>query len=459
MRKAVNMDLPREIALNILYDINERGAYSNIALNRHFNENDYLRDIDRSFITELVYGVVKWKLTIDWVIGQFSSLKYKKISPWIMNILRLGVYQLLYMEKVPEQAACNESVNLSKRYGHKASSRYVNAVLRNISRNKNDIKYPGRDENILHFLSIRYSHPEWLVIKWMELLGIKLTEELLNANNDVPCLSIRVNTLRITRDELMDSLKKSGMGIKEGRYMEEALQIDNVSSISKIEDFKKGYFQVQDESSMMVSRILDPRPGELVIDVCSAPGGKTAHMAQLMENKGMIVARDIHEHKIMLVEDTMKRMGINIVKTEVFDAVDFDEKYLEKADRVLVDAPCTGLGIIRRKPDIKWRRNVSDEKEITSLQLRILNTASKYVKPGGVLVYSTCTINPDENEGIVSKFIGLNKEFRMVDITPYLHKSLKKPDASKGRMQLYPNIDKTDGFFIAKMEKVGNDAT
>jgi len=444
------IDAARETALKILYDINEKGAYSNISINKYFNIHE-LKEIDKAFITELVYGTVKWKLTIDWIIEQFSNVKLSKISPWIINILRMGVYQLLFVDRVPATAACNESVKLAKRYGHAASSGYVNAVLRSIARNKEKIEYPDKNRDVLRFLSIKYSHPEWMVKRWVDLFGTDFTEELLYSNNEIPELTIRVNTLKATRNELAENLKMSGYDVENGRYIEQALIIKNPQSISEMESFKKGYFQVQDESSMLVAQILDPKPGELVIDVCSAPGGKATHLAELMKNKGCVIARDIHEHKIKLINDAVNRLGLNIVKTELFDAAIPDERYREKADRVLVDAPCTGLGIIRRKPDIKWERTEADIREITGLQKKILHAASTYVKPGGTLVYSTCTINPEENEDVVMDFVQSNSSFRLVDITQYLPQSLQRPDAVNGYIQLFPNTDKVDGFFIARV--------
>lgn len=443
-------DLPREIALKIMYNINEKGAYSNVSVNKHLEAYE-LRDIDKAFITELVYGTEKWKLTLDWIIEQFSSIKLKKMSPWILNILRLGIYQLIYTDKVPESAAVNESVKLSKKYGHTASSGFVNAVLRNISRKRNEIRYPDKEKEPVRFLSVKYSHPQWLVQKWLGRYGYEFTESLLDSNNGVPVFTVRVNTLKTTREQLVQAFREAGMEAGNGAYVQEAVTVENPQSFAHLDAFRKGHFQVQDESSMLVARVLDPKPGELVMDVCSAPGGKSIHIAQLMGNQGTVIARDIHEHKIKLIKEAAERLGITIITTELFDATLTDDRYVDKADRVLVDAPCTGLGIIRRKPDIKWTRNVEDKKEIVRLQLKILSAASKYVKSGGVLVYSTCTIEPEENDELVKSFLKDNKGFEPVDISPVLPVGLVKPTAADGYIQLFPNIDKVDGFFITKM--------
>ncbi len=472
----MSVDHVRETALKILYDINEKGAYSNISINRYLEAGRF-KDVDRAFITELVYGTIKWKLTLDHYIEQFSSVKLKKLSPWILNILRMGAYQLFYTDRVPPSAACNESVKLAKRYGHKASGGFVNAVLRNMARSPERLKLPDRERNLAEHLSIKYSHPGWMVKEWLDRFGEEFTEKLLDSNNRAPDLVVRVNTLKTDRDGLMEALRQEGLEVEEGKYAAEAVIIKNTVSVARLKAFKEGLFQVQDESSMLVAHILDPRPGELVMDACSAPGGKATHIAQLMNNEGTVIARDIHEHKISIIEENASRLGINIIKAEIFDAEDTDETYIGKADRVLVDAPCTGLGIIRRKPDIKWTRSIEDRDEIVRLQMKILDAASRHVRPGGVLVYSTCTIEPRENQDVVRWFLESHPEFRISDITHLVPGKLRRyvgkdgpedierdglnivnermDDINKGYIQLYPNVHGTDGFFISRMERTG----
>lgn len=448
------VDLPRETALKIIYDVNEKGAYSNISLNRHLLGSE-LKDKDRAFITDLVYGTVKWRLSIDWIIEQFSRVRLKKLSPWILNILRLGIYQLQYTDRIPESAACNESVKLAKKYGHDASSAYVNGVMRNVARSKRNIAYPDIEKDLEKYLSVRFSHPQWLVKIWLERYGRDFTEGLLSENNGIPNFSIRVNTFRTSKDKLIEELEGEGLEVADGQHLSEALIVKNPSSVTRMQAFKAGLFQVQDESSMLVSRVLDPRPGELAMDVCSAPGGKATHMAQLMKNEGAVIARDIHEHKIKLIRETAERLGLSIVKPEKFDALEVDASLAGKADRVLVDAPCTGMGIIRRKPDIKWTRKPEDSVEITKLQRDILKASSAYVKPGGFLVYSTCTIEPEENEGTVEAFLLENPEFTAVDFKELLPAGLKQRITQKGFIQTYPHLDGIDGFFIAKLQRKG----
>lgn len=446
------IDTARETALKILYDISENSAYSNISVNK-FLEAGELRDIDRAFATELAYGTVKWLIEIDYIIDKFSSVKLKKLSPWIRNILRLGIYQLLHTDRIPVSAACNTSVDLAKRYGHQASSRFVNAVLRNVARSRDNIPYPEK-KDLIRYLSIVYSHPEELVDRWLTLFGAEFTESLLKSNNEVPDLGVRVNTLRTNRRALIEVLNAEGCKAREGNYLEDAVILENSSSITRLEAFRKGYFTVQDESSMLSSAVLEPAEGQLAVDVCSAPGGKATHLAQLMNDKGTVLARDIHPHKLKLIESNAARLGIHIVKAELFDAAEFDENLAGRADRVLVDAPCTGLGIIRKKPDIKYSKNLAGQKAIIELQRQVLKNASRYVKPGGYLVYSTCTIQPEENLDNIRAFLLENKDFKLAGFEDLLPEKLKIDTAKDGYIQLYPNINQTDGFFISKIVKI-----
>ena len=447
------VDKTREIALKILFDVFTKKAYSNISINKYFGKYDFEAK-DRAFITEMVYGTIRWKLKIDWVIEKFSNIRFDKISHHTINILRLGTYQILFMDRVPDSAACNESVKLSKKYGHKGTYGFVNAVLRNISRNKSSIFFPNKNHEYSKFLSVYYSHPLWLVERWLDRYGSGFTEGLLKANNETPEFCIRTNTLKCQRDELRDILMNEGIKSKEGKYLSEAVIIENPSDITRLESFKKGLFQVQDESSMLVSRVLDPKPGETIIDVCSAPGGKTSHIVQLMNNCGTVLARDIYQHKINIVEKSLKRLGNNIVKTKIFNAEYADDKMSKKADRVIIDAPCTGYGVIKRKPEIKIMMDRNEKNKISKLQLNILKASSKLLKSGGVMVYSTCTFEPEENEMVVEKFLYNEKGFAYEGFYDLLPEGLKKEEAKKGFLKIYPHIDGIDGFFIAKLKKV-----
>lgn len=443
---------PREIAIRILSEINEEKAYSNISISRNIDEG--MSGSDESLIREIVYGVIENKLLIDWVIMQFSRIRLKKIAPIIKEILRTGVYQILFMDKIPHSAAVNESVKLAKKYGHKGSIGFVNAILRNISRDKNNLKLPNKNTNSIEYLSLKYSHPKWMIEKWLSDYGFDFTEELCIANNSRPKLNIRVNTLKISKQDLMYRLESKGFILSEGKYGIDCIMIDNPVRITDTDEFINGLFQIQDESSMLVAQIMDPKPKSFVLDVCSAPGGKTTHIAQKMDNKGRIIARDIHDHKLRLVEDNIKRLGIDIIELEKYNALDLDESLIDKVDYCLVDAPCSGLGLIRRKPDIKWSKEEDNLQEITKLQYEILVNSSLYVKKGGILVYSTCTIHKEENINLVKKFIENNSNFKFKGFEELIYNNDLKKSAVNGYIELYPNINNTDGFFIAKMIKI-----
>lgn len=442
---------PREGALLVLYETNEKNAFSNIALNRELRHKSY-KQLDKNLITELVYGVLENQIYIDYVIEQFSTFKIKKMNPYTLNLLRLGIYQLFFLDKVPGFAAVNETVNLSKKYCKKTTG-FINGILRNIQRNKKNIKLPNPEQDIVKYLSIKYSHPQWLVKIFLNNFDKNFTEELLKANNTTPDLYVRINTLKINTDDCIKLLIDEGYIIKQSPFIKEAVVVKGLHNIEQSNLYKKGYVQVQDFSSMLASKILDPGEGDFVIDVCSAPGGKATHMAQLMNNKGTIIARDIYDHKLKLVEKNAKRLGITIIRTENFNGNNLDKKLLNKADKVLVDAPCSGLGIIRRKPEIKYRKQLEGIKSIIAIQYDILKNASRYVKLDGELVYSTCTINPKENEDVVQKFLSYNSNYILININDE-YRDFIPGEHIKGMIQLYPNVHNTDGFFISKIKRI-----
>lgn len=440
----------REIALKILNEVTEKDAYSNLSINKNIGRS--VSDLDASFIRELVYGVLENKIYIDYVIRSFSKVRLKRIEPVIMNILRIGIYQMLFMDRIPDSAAVNESVNLAKIYANKGSHGFTNGILRNISRNKDKIELPDKSKDGIKYLSVKYSHPEWMIERWKRQFNFPFAEELVKANNKRPKLNIRTNTLKISRDELIERLEARDLVCKKTSYARDGIIIENPVNIINIEEFKEGLFQIQDESSMLVSQIMDPKEGSLVVDVCSAPGGKTTHLAQIMNNKGTVLARDIYDHKLKLIDENSKRLGIDIIKTEEYDATKLDKSLLEKADYTLVDAPCSGLGLIRRKPDIKWNKKESDIDSVKQLQLEILETSSKYVKKGGRLIYSTCTIDKEENINLIKRFLSENDDFELVDFKDLVDNS-DEIVKEKGYLELFPHINHTDGFFICKMVK------
>lgn len=445
----------REAALKALYRIETEKGYSNIVLDEIFYRMP-VKDIDKPLVTEIVYGVTSRKLTLDYIIGRFSNIKLNKISPWIINILRMGIYQILFLEKIPASAACNEGVKLARKYGHKASSGFVNAILRKTASLHSQKETEALLEELVQTddeierASIIYSHPIWMIKMWNKQIGLPFTGELCRANNQKARIALRVNTLKTSRQELADILQKEGFETEESNIAENALILKKGNPINKF--YEKGLYTVQDEAAMLVSEILDPKPGETVVDACSAPGGKTTHMAQLMNDEGKIYAFDIHKHRLELVEKTAKRLGAGIIEVKLHDAAKPDESLTGKCDKVLVDAPCSGLGVIRRKPEIKWSRNEEELKELAELQKRILQTASQYLKPDGRLVYSTCTINGAENEKIVEEFLEKNSGFAVDKITVKISVNSGKINSGK-YLHMYPCIHGTDGFFIASIKR------
>ncbi|MGI5997345.1 MAG: 16S rRNA (cytosine(967)-C(5))-methyltransferase RsmB [Lutispora sp.] len=447
----MNKNWAREEAYLILNNIITKGAYSNIEIRKKLSKSE-LDKLDKALVTEIVNGTLRNLIFIDWVINKFSRIKEERIALNIKNILRCGIYQIMFLDRIPDSAVCNESVELAKKYGNIGSTKFVNGLLRTVARNKDKLGHPDKS-NLVEYLSIKYSHPKWLVELWLNDYGPEFTEELMEGNNKVPPLTIRVNSIKAKKNDVIEALEMAGITYSESLYNKEAINIRGTSAIEDIDIFKKGYFSVQDESSMLVSKIMDPKPGWMIIDVCSAPGGKATHMAELMNNEGLIISRDIHKHKLDLINKTCNRLGIKIIKTQLFDAQKTDENYVGKADGVLVDAPCSGLGLFRRKTDLRWRKRPDDLDELPKLQSRILKSASKYLKPGGVLIYSTCTLNRKENTEVVNDFLANNEDFYLDNIKSLIPENLYAPDGEKGFLELYPNIHKTDGFFISRMIK------
>lgn len=437
------MDIVREIALKTLYKIDKEEAYSNIALDENIKENkNKLDDRDTGFISEIVYGVTSWKLTIDEIIKKYSKLKLKKISPWILNILRMGIYQIVFLDKVPKSAAVNESVNLAKRYGHKGSSNFVNAILRKVE--KKDYEAFFEIENPIERISKTTSMPVWMIEELLKENDIEKVEEICKASNIKPKVAIRINRLKTNKQELENLLKERDIVFKEGK-LEDFLILEKTKNIEQLDLFKQGYFTVQDEGAGLIAKVVDPKPNELVLDACSSPGGKTTYMAELMENKGEIIAWDLHPHRVQLVEENAKRLNIHIIKTECQDAMVYKKEYTEKFDKILLDVPCLGIGVLKRKPDIKWKRKPEDIEEITQIQQKILDTCSKYLKAKGQMVYSTCSIFTEENDKVIENFLEKNQNFEYTKIKMSKIENMDK-------IQLYQN-EETDGFFICKLQK------
>ena len=413
----------REAALLALNDILYNGKYSNIAVKEMLGKCRGMDKTEKAFFTNLVYGVISRRFTLEYVISQYSAIKLKKLARYVKIILELGFYQLIYLDKVPESAAVNECVKLSKRYCKKGSDRFINGVLRAFLKNRCVI--PDDD------LAVKYSFSQEMTEMFLEQFGYEFSDQLMQALNTPPDIMLRPNTLKTDADKLSELLEADGI---ENTVTDYGMVISDGFDVASNRLYKEGYFTPQDRGAYTASVVLAPKEGETIIDMCSAPGGKATHIAELMKDNGNILAFDIHEHKVSLINNSAKRLGFNSINAQVGDSSVYNSELNGIADRVLCDVPCSGWGIIRRKPDIKLSH--TDLCELYDIQKKILDNGAKYVKIGGCIVYSTCTVNKKENEEIISEFLSKNKNFE---------KTYEKT--------FYPNIDGCDGFYVCRLNK------
>ncbi|MCR1974863.1 16S rRNA (cytosine(967)-C(5))-methyltransferase RsmB [Clostridium sporogenes] len=441
------MDNAREVALDVLKAVLYEGAYSNIVLNKKLNKSN-LKDNDKALITEIVYGTLKYKETLDIIIQSYLKNPIKTMDKNIANILRITIYQIRYLDKIPSFAAVNEAVEMSKKISIKYS-KLVNGVLRNYIRTYKNKKFYD-DRNNLEKFSFIYSCPKWLIKMFISQYGIETAEKILKGLNERPNITVRVNNLKIDYDEAFEKLDEYGYNIEEGYICPEAIQIIKGKNIEKNPLFIEGDITVQDESAMLVAPSMELTEESIVLDLCSAPGGKTTHISEIINNKSKVYAYDVHQNKLSLIEENAKRLGIKNIETDVCDAAVFNKELKEIAHRVLMDVPCSGLGIIRKKPEIKWTKNEKEIKNIIDIQRKIMNNGASYLKKGGILLYSTCTLNKEENEENINWFLKKYKNFK---IEPLYYGDVDNIIYHKeGFVSILPN-DKMDGFFIAKLKK------
>lgn len=425
------MDRARFSAIKTVYAVQTQGAFSNVALAQILRQ-EKLSDIDRRFCTELVYGTVKAGASLDWKISKYVSRPLDKIDAKILAILRVGMYQIFFLDRVPNSAAVNESVEIAKKFVNIGASKFVNGVLRSAVREPQKSDFPNDDS--IETLALKTFHPAWLVKLFVEEFGLETAKKICATNNIEPPLCLRVNFLKSSRAEILAALKKFGAVAEESKFVPEGIICRSHGALDTFKPLKIGLCQVQDESSMLAARWLNPAENDFVIDCCAAPGGKATHIAELMKNHGRIIAADIFEMKLQHIKENAARLGIKIIEPLLLDAREIGKKFFNQADKVLIDAPCSGLGVIRRKADLRWKKSPEEIAELPKLQAEILASAANAVKRGGTLIYSTCTIIRRENEDIVENFLKNNKNFKIVDKKIFL-----------------PHIDGTDGFFIAKM--------
>lgn len=444
----------RYLAYKILFDIEVNGNYSNMALNKYLNEAG-LDDQDKGFVTELVYGIIEKKRYLDYMINKVSKIKVRKMQHSVKLVLRMGVYQLVYMDGVTDYAAINESVNIMKKLDKRSAS-FVNAVLRNISRNLDEVK--DISLNTVDKLAIYYSYENWIVENLVKEYGFERTEAILRALSQKPNIYLRVNRTKLRPGQSMDYLvgqiigRLIDQGLEASRVegLEEAIKVKGLKSIDKHPLFREGYVSVQDISSILVAKVMNPKRESRVLDLCAAPGGKSTHIGELMENTGHLISQDIFDHKIKLMNIYAERLGLKNMEAKLGDALVLNEDYIGKFDYVLCDVPCSGMGIVRRKPEIKYKKEEEVE-NLPDLQYQILENASSYLKEGGILIYSTCTIFKQENTDVVDRFLNNHKDFDLDDLGP-IKEFLGIGD--KGLVKILPDRYEMDGFFICRMKKI-----
>lgn len=441
----------REIILGILLEINRDGEYSHIAIRNALDKYQYLPKADRAFITRVCEGTMEYMLQLDYIIGQFSSVKVEKMKPVIREILRSGAYQLVYMDRIPDSAVCNEAVKLAQKKGFYSLKGFVNGVLRNIARNKEEIAFPPMSQPVA-YLSVKYSIPTWLVEKWIVDYGFEKTEQMAEDFLKDKPTTVRLLQHRVDPEVTLHRLKEEGVTVEKAPYLDYAYYISDYNYLQMLTAFRMGCIQVQDVSSMLVAEVADPKPGDYVIDLCAAPGGKSLHAADKMQGYGTVEARDLTDYKVSLIEENIQRMNVINVTAVCKDATIFDKGSVDKADIVLADVPCSGLGVIGKKTDIKYKVTQQKQEDLMILQKKILHNASYYVKAGGTLIYSTCTIGAEENQNNLSWFIS-NYPYELESLDPYLPEELHSETTKKGYLQLLPGVHKTDGFFIARLKR------
>lgn len=437
---------PRGTAVKILNRVERTDAYFDKLLDAELRAKE-LSDSDKALLAEVVHGVMRWHGRLDWVLNGFFHGNFVKTETNVKNALRVALYQILFLDRVPHYAAVNEAVEFIKRIRGEKQANLVNAVLRNIIRNLEGIRYPDPNEDLVQYIAVYYSHPVWMVKRWLARFGREETEKFLDANNRIPDLTLRVNRLKIDPIQFLGMLDSHQIAYEGSAFFDYFIRVSSLAGLAQMDLFRTGHFSIQDESAALPCILLAPKPGERIIDMCAAPGGKTAHIGEMMRNEGEIVSVDKYESKLSLIKSTCERLGIHNVTYLVADSSELD---IPPADKVLLDAPCSGFGVLRKKPDIKWKRESEDIPRLVKLQLALLENANRLLKPGGVLVYSTCTTEPEENTEVVREFLSKHPGFQIDDASQWMNKSLV---TSEGFVETFPHRHHIDGSFAVRLTK------
>ena len=440
----------REIVLDMLLEILEKKEYSHLVIRNVLDKYNYLDTKSKAFIKRVTEGTVERLITVDYILDCFSKTPVKKMKPLIRNLLRMSVYQMVYMDYIPDRAICNEAVKLAGKRGFRTLQGYVNGVLRNISRNKDQLTYPKKEQDVLRYYSVQYSMPEWLVKHFMTAYGERQTEQILEDIQQIHPVTVRYCKNEELRKTWLAKLKEQQVSIQQHPYYENAFILEGTENIRELPGYQAGEFTVQDVSSMLVTRAAGLQGEEFVLDVCAAPGGKSLHAAGTLP-KGHVLARDLTEYKVAQINENRDRLQLTNLETQVYDACVPDHTMIEKADVVYADLPCSGLGIMGKKRDIRYRISPEQMKELVELQKKILSVVWQYGKPGGLLIDSTCTRNKEENEHMV-KWMEEQLPFKRESLAPYLPEELQE-EGKEGMLQLLPGIHKSDGFFLARLRK------
>jgi 16S rRNA (cytosine967-C5)-methyltransferase len=445
------MDRARTKALDVLIRWEKRGSPMDPLFDEMVREDPRLTDLDKAFVREVVYGVLRWQGKLDWIISVYSRIKLHRMERAVITILRMGAYQILFMDRVPPSAAVDESVKLAKGTKKGDAVPFVNGILRGIAEGRKEVSYPDLQTDPLGHIATLYSHPLWMVRRWVDQWGVEETISLCQGNNQIPPFTVRVNALKGGREEVITKLRNEKRGATPTTFSPVGIVIQDPPPFHTWDLLQEGWLQVQDEAAQLVSMLLAPQPGERVLDLCAAPGGKTTHLAQLMENQGEIVAMDVSQAKLELLRENYRRLGITIVQTMTHDATTPLPFPRASFDRILLDVPCTGFGTLRRNPDGKWRLKEADIPRLQQLQRTLLTQAATMVKKEGVLVYSTCTMTSKENEGVIEAFLSEKEEFHLEDASPSLPSGCEGLVDSTGYLRTLPHRHGMDGFFAARI--------
>ncbi|MBW1980692.1 MAG: 16S rRNA (cytosine(967)-C(5))-methyltransferase RsmB [Deltaproteobacteria bacterium] len=446
----------RSMAMHILMQVAQQGSHADVLLSGCFKRQATLDARDRAFITELVYGTLRWQARLDWIIDRYARMKSARMALPVRVILRLATYQLLYLDRVPPSAAVNEAVKLAKASQPLYIVRFVNAVLRSIAANRDALRDALPEKSTPERWAVAFSFPGWLIEKWLAELGQQETEAFCRSSNEVAPTTIRVNTLKTTVTELARVLGARGFKVTPGRFSPEAIHLDNIrTDLSSLPEYLRGEFQVQDEAAQLVSHLVAPQPGERILDACAGLGGKSTHLGQLMKNEGRLTAMDKQGWRLNHLQENARRLQISCIDTKEVDLLEMGaaHPWLASFDRILLDAPCSGLGVLRRKPDIKWKINKKDLRRLQRTQLALLAAVAPMVRPGGLLVYATCTVSREENEAVVQEFLGCHADFCQEAAVSALPRQSREVVDENGNLRTWPHKHGIDGFFAVRLRR------